>query len=115
MGCYDLKQVRDLGFYLQEFNDPKTQDQEHERKLCWYISGTVKSLIVEPSQSSMLGRQKKRIDGATTCMLLNKEATGVTTWSQQFYAGANDEEFAVEQDVEELGESAQFHLLQAAF
>ena len=40
---------------------------------------------------------------------LFKEATGVTTWSQHFYYGDNDEEIAVEQDEEEPGESAEFH------
>ena len=32
-----LQQVRHLGHYPKEFNDPKTQEQIDERKLCYHI------------------------------------------------------------------------------
>ena len=39
-----LQQVRDLGHYPQEFNDPKTQDEKYELKLCCRIRNKRKAL-----------------------------------------------------------------------
>ena len=39
-----LQQVRDLGHYPQEFNDPKTPEEKYERKLCWHIRQNRKTL-----------------------------------------------------------------------